>query len=248
MTVGLLALLFQLLLYGMSIERRVRYVQVAQAWNEQRYAYEKAETGFEALMLGTLAAGYLGLMCLFLGRRRWGLGLAGALLGIVAFGLLVPPLWLFAAIAAGMATFGGQVAVVAAPLLRSEKGGLRRLAFRRPCRPRNILWLCISMGLVAYYLLIMAYAVSLDALLRLVFHAGDSLLDLPDPLFPAEAPLDDLLHTTFLATGMGFYHFMCSAWGIMQLDYIVDAGMRPIRHREFWWPFRQDTPPTPSSP
>ncbi|MHC5057408.1 MAG: hypothetical protein ACYTKD_22265 [Planctomycetota bacterium] len=252
-TVGLLALLFQLLLFGMSMERKGRYVQVAQEWRERWDTFEGAETGVAALMLATLAAGYLGLMCLFLGKWRQGAVLAGALLGIVVFGLLVPSLWPYTAMAAVLTTYFGQVAAAMIPLLRVEKGDVYRRAFWRHFRLRNLVWPCISMGFVAYYLLIMAYSVSLDALLHLVFHAAGAarfLRILPDPLFPAEAPLDDLLHTTFLATGMGFYHFMCSAWGVMQLDYIVDAGMRPIRHREFWWPFRQDgaAPPTPSSP
>ncbi len=252
-TVGLLALLFQLLLHGISLERRVRYIQVAHEWNERWDTLEGAETGMAALMLATVAAGYLGLMCLFLGKWRWGAGLAGTLLGLVVFALLVPQLWPYAAIAAVLATYGGQVTAVMAPLLRVEKGDLHRLAFWRHFRLRNLVWLCISMGFVAYYLLIMAYFVSLDALLHLLSRAAGadpSWRMLPD-FFPyTEDPPANVLYTTLLVTGMGFYHFVCSAWGVNQLDYIVDAGKAPIRHREFWWPFAQDaeSPPTPSSP
>jgi len=244
--VGLLTLLFLLLLHGMSIERRVRYVRVALAWNEQWDTLEGAETGMAALMLATGAAGYLGLMCLFFGKWRWGAGLAGTLLGIVAFGLFVPSFWPYAAIAAFMATYGGQVAAVTAPLLRVEEGNAHRRAFWRHFRLRNFVWLCISMGFVAYYLIIMAYFVSLDVLLHLVFHAagaGRFLRILPDPFHHAGVPLANVIYTSCLAAGMGFYHFMCSAWGVNQLDYIVDAGKEPIRHRKFWWPFRQDAPP-----
>jgi hypothetical protein len=253
-TVGLLALLFQLLLHGMSIEHRVRYIQVAQQeWEEQWYPREKAETGLAALMLATVAAGYLGLMCLFLGKWRWGAGLAGTLLGIVALGLFVPSLWPYAAIAAALTTYVGQVTAATIPLRRVEEGNAHRRVFWRHFRLCNFVWLCISMGFVAYYLIIIAYFVSLEALLDLVFHAAGAarfLGYIPDPFSHAEVPLTNILYTTLLATGMGFYHFMCSAWGVNQLDYIVDAGKEPIRHREFWWPFRQDAEPpsTPSSP
>jgi hypothetical protein len=134
-----------------------------------------------------------------------------------------------------------------------EEGNAHRRVFWRHFRLCNFVWLCISMGFVAYYLIIIAYFVSLEALLDLVFHAAGAarfLGYIPDPFSHAEVPLTNILYTTLLATGMGFYHFMCSAWGVNQLDYIVDAGKEPIRHREFWWPFRQDAEPpsTPSSP
>ena len=204
-------------------------------------------------MLATISAGHLGLMCLFLGRWRQGVAFAGTLLAIVAFGLLVPSLWPYAAMAAVVTTYLGHVAAVVIPLRRVEEGNAHRRAFWRHFRLRNFVWLFTCVVFVAYYLLIMAYFVFLDWLLSFLTRAAGAAPSwrvLPDFFLHPEQPLANVFYVALLATGMGFYHFMCSAWGVNQLDYIVDAGKEPIRHRELWWPFRQDTaaPPTPSSP
>jgi len=243
--VGLLNFLFQLMLQGLSVQRGVLYEHVARGWNEQWETCAGVEDFLFWFTLTLIAAAYLVLMSLMLGKWRRGVGFAGAVLALVTVGLLVSPFMPYAAYGAFLVVYCGQISVAVIPLERVANADIYHRRFWRHFRLRSFVWLCVSIGLLLYYLLIMGYFVSLDALLRVLLYPifmvpgrFQSLRVFASP-FRVAVPWDDLVYSSLLAAGMAFYHFFCSAYGINQLDYIIDVGRKPIRHREFWWPFKR---------
>jgi hypothetical protein len=238
------ALAIQSVIYNLGGQTLLAYCRVMTRWYEGRIGGDMGPASpLAVLAFGAGASPYFLLMGFLFRRWQPGAIASGAVMLVVVLGLAVPSLLPYAAFGCALSLYVGQIVVAMIPVARLEKLGVRGIL--RHFRVKNLLWLVLSMGFVFYYLLAMGYFVAMDWLVEVLVAMAGGERYLPYFVDPThhrvleQFPWAIVLYSSVLGSMLALYHVMCSAYGMNQLDYLVDRGKEPIVQRKFWWPFRR---------